>query len=88
MSQNYVRTQRQREQDERRLSVQRKNAYRSFKATENNANSDQARSITPNLTEFLNVASKRARSCTPSLPQMSLQPKSAVCAPMNYADQQ
>jgi len=52
MSQIDVRTQRQREQDKRRLSVQRKNANFSFKATENNGSPDQARPITPNLTEF------------------------------------
>lgn len=86
MSNNDVRTQRQREQDERRLSVQRNNAYFSFKATENNASSDKARSITPNLTEFLNVAGERARSCSPSLPSMSLQPKSAKCAPMQVCN--
>jgi len=77
MSQNDG-TQRLREQDERRLSVQRNNAYVSFKATENNASSDEARSITPNLTEFLNEESNRARSCSASLQSMSLQPKSAV----------
>jgi len=65
MSVNDVRTQRQREQDERPLSVQRNNAYFSFKATENNASSGQARAITPNLTEFLNVASDRASVLAP-----------------------
>lgn len=81
MSLNEIRTQRQREQDERRLSLQRNNAYFSYV-------SDTDRSITPNPTNsLLPTTQERARSCSPSLLSFTQNPLStnsrefALCLP-------
>nr|AAS13458.1 putative RNA binding protein [Drosophila simulans]UFQ43034.1 putative RNA binding protein [Drosophila melanogaster]CAA35586.1 ORF1 for putative RNA binding protein [Drosophila melanogaster] len=64
MNQNDIRSQRQCEQDERRLSLQRNNAYFSFVSPQIG---DRAPSPSTN-SKLLPSANDRPRSCSPSLP--------------------
>jgi hypothetical protein len=67
MSQNDTRAQRQREQDERRLSIQRNNAYFSY-VSPTIPNADIERSITHSPGNLvLPTNQERARSCSPAL---------------------
>ncbi|XP_044779815.1 uncharacterized protein LOC123327460 [Drosophila simulans] len=67
MSQNDTRAQRQREQDERRLSIQRNNAYFSY-VSPIIPNADIERSITHSPRNLLLPTNQeRARSCSPAL---------------------
>lgn len=84
MNQNEIRAQRQREQDERRLSLQRNNAYFSFVSpqTEKNpeipANVDQV--STRNTTrELMPIADDNARSGSPSLSSTTNKLQSEEC---------
>ncbi|KMQ82287.1 orf1 for rna binding protein, partial [Lasius niger] len=67
MSQNDTRAQRQREHDERRLSIQRNNAYFSY-VSPTIPNADIERSITHSPRNLLLPTNQeRARSCSPAL---------------------
>lgn len=86
MSENEARAQRQRQQDERRLSSQRNNAYFSVVSAEPN----RGRSITPNLTADLSLLTRDSeRSCSPSPSLLSIgstqsdRPRSATPDPLN-----
>lgn len=86
MSENEARAQRQRQQDERRLSLQRNNAYFSVVSAELN----RERSITPKPTADLSLLTRdNERSCSPSPSLLSIgstqsdRPRSATPNPPN-----
>ena len=69
MNQKDTRSQRQREQDERRLSIQKNNAYFSFVSEVNKPKSS-----------LLSADNERSRSCSPALPSAGHKTWSEECA--------